>query len=352
MTAPRGGRWSLPVKVTLLAALVQLAVGLAIAALTGVGDDGRVVAALAAILAVPVAVVYAITRFLVGRLTAPVIAAYQRLAAGDFSAELPSATAGRDFLGLREGFRAMAEALERTLAEVRGADRERRRLFADLAHELATPTTTLMGIAAAVQSGAGDQARLLALLDRECARLERLIGDVRELATLEDPALRLEFEACDVGALVTAAVDGLRVGGPALAAVRVTAPALTAEVDPARVEQIVANLVTNAARHAGGAAVEVAARRDGDHLTLTVDDAGPGVPEDRLAELGRRLLRVERARDRASGGHGLGLSIVRAIVARHGGVISFARSRLGGLGVVVRLPLVAATRGPPPAAPG
>lgn len=343
MTAPVGSRWSLPTKMGLLAAVTLGLAGGVIAVLVD-ADRGELLA-IALVMVIPVAMVYGTTRFIVGRVTVPVVAAYRRLAAGDFTAELPTATAGRDFLGVRDGFRAMADALERTLAEVRGADRERRRLFADLAHELATPTTTLIGIAAAVRAGTGDRDRLLELLERECARLERLIADVRELAALDDPEVGLERSSCELGALTAAAIEPLRVAHDGAPALTVVVAELAAVVDGGRIEQVVTNLVGNALRHAGGAAVEVVVAADGADAVLRVDDAGPGVPDDRLGDLGRRLVRIDRSRSRDSGGHGLGLSIVRAIVARHGGTITFARSRLGGLGVEVRLPRAAARGG-------
>jgi signal transduction histidine kinase len=71
---------------------------------------------------------------------------------------------------------------------------------------------------------------------------------------------------------------------------------------------------------------------------MRVEDSGAGVPDELLDQLGRRMLRIDPSRSRDTGGHGLGLSIVRAIVARHGGQITFARAALGGLAAEVRLP--------------
>ena len=213
MTMPSGAALSLPTKLALLAASTEL-VALAIATRFVIVPGLSELAVLTAVLVcVPAAATYFVARFIVGRLTVPVVAAYRRLADGDFTAELPGETAGKDFLGLRDGFRAMADALARTLAEVRRTDGERRRLFADLAHELATPTTTLLGVVAALRSGLGDRDTLLDHLERECARLDRLVADVRELATVEDPGLVLERETCDVGALVTDVQAGEPLGG-------------------------------------------------------------------------------------------------------------------------------------------
>lgn len=337
-----GATLSLPAKITLLALAVMTGVGVAIVAIVGrehVG--GAQLAWIVGVLAMPAIVVYGITRFLVARLTVPVVGAYQRLADGDFSAELPTMTAGKDFLGLRVGFRTMAAALERTLTEVKQADQERRRLFADLAHELATPTTTLIGIAAALRTGKGERDRLLDHLERESARLDRLIADVRELAILEDPALALLLEPCDVGALAAAAADRSRIASPTISEIRCDLPPspITATLDPIRIDQVLTNLLGNAARHAGTGSILVSVGASGSDVILRVEDSGPGVPDEQLSQLGRRLHRVDASRNRDSGGHGLGLSIVRAIAIRHGGSLRFERASLGGLAAELRLPL-------------
>ncbi|MBL0216699.1 MAG: HAMP domain-containing histidine kinase [Myxococcales bacterium] len=346
MTELPGARLSLAAKITLLAAVTELVAFIAIVAIVrrdGIELDGTTLAAIASILIVPVVIVYGLTRFVVQRLTVPVIETYQRLALGDFTAELPPMTAGRDFIGLRAGFRAMADALERSLAEIRGADSERRRLFADLAHELATPTTTLLGISAALRERSGDPERLLDLLERESARLERLIADVRDLAALEDPASMLVLEPCDLGALASASVDRIRLAH-AGAEVRCEAEDVHALLDPIRVDQILTNLLTNAVRHAEGGKILVLVRRTGANAIIRVEDGGAGVPDEMLPQLGRRLLRVDPSRSRDSGGHGLGLSIVRAIAARHDGTLMFERSQLGGLAAEVRIPIAGPTR--------
>lgn len=342
MSAPRGARSSLAVKIAVLAALVQAFLVTAIVFILhyDVGEPSRsALLGIALLMTVPVLVTYGVTRFVVGRLTVPVIDAYRRLAAGDFTADLPTITAGRDFLALRTGFRVMTEALERSLAEIRAADVARRRLFADLAHELATPTTTLLGISAAFRAGEGDREALLDHLEGESARLERLVADVRELALLEDPALALERAPCDVGALAESVVSRVRLAHGAAGDVTVDAPVmpLVVEVDPIRTEQILTNLLGNALRHAGAVPVVVRVRPQEGGVTIVVEDGGPGVPDDLLPELGRRLLRLDTTRERARGGHGLGLSIVRAIAARHEGNVTFSRASLGGLAVSVHL---------------
>jgi signal transduction histidine kinase len=236
----------------------------------------------------------------------------------------------------------MARALDAHVRALREADAERRRLFADLAHELATPTTTLLGVAEALQHGAGaDTPALLAHLGHETARLERLIADVRDLAQLDDPGLRLERAPCDVAALVRGAVERARIAGRGHA-ITCDADAVTLALDAARIEQAVANLVRNAILHAGArraARICVTAGPHGGGARIAVDDDGPGVPDDQLDALGRRLWRADASRNRdRGGGSGLGLSIVLAIAAGHRGQVRFSRSPLGGLRVELELP--------------
>ena len=165
------------------------------------------------------------------------------------------------------------------------------------------------------------------------------------MAALEEPELALTLESCDLGALALAAVERGRLAHTEAAGLRCTAGAVTARVDPLRIDQVLANLIGNAVRHAGAAAIVVGVELDDDHVVVRVDDAGPGVADDRLADLGRRLIRLDPSRSRDTGGHGLGLAIVRAIAERHGGTIVFARSGLGGLGVRLRLPRAAPSPG-------
>ncbi len=341
MTELRGAHLTLPTKLALLAGFTQLVtIGalLLIIEVTAGSPTWVRVLGFAEALSPPIFMIIFIGRFLIGRLTIPVMDAYQRVAAGDFAAQLPPMTAGSDFVGLRQAFSSMAAALERSMQALREADLDRRRLFADLAHELATPTSTLLGIAHALRNGDGDTARLLDHLEHESARLDRLIADVREVAHLEDPTMSMLCEPCDVGDLAVRAAERARVAAAGSCELRCEVEAAPAHLDPLRIDQVLTNLLNNAVRHAPGGTVAVAVHADADAVTVKVEDSGEGVPDEVLPQLGRRLLRMDPSRSRATGGHGLGLAIVRAIVERHGGEVTFGRAELGGLAVLVRLP--------------
>jgi two-component system sensor histidine kinase BaeS len=337
----RGAWLSIVGKLALLATVTQLvlaAVVLWLAELTEGHSLAVRFVAFAAALSPPIAMVYVLGRYIVHHVTAALITAYSGVSHGDFGTRLPLLTVGSDFLEVREAFTHMATALGESVAALREADLDRRRLFADLAHELATPTTTLLGIAHALRSPDADVARMLDHLENETSRLERLIADVREIAHLEDPALPMNHERCDLGELVGRVVARTRIAHPALT-LRYDPTPTPATLDPLRVDQVVTNLLDNAARHAAGGTVSIAIATSAADHRIRVEDSGAGVPDDELPQLGRRMLRLDPSRARSSGGHGLGLSIVCVIVERHGGDVTFGRAALGGLSVDVRLPV-------------
>jgi signal transduction histidine kinase len=235
--------------------------------------------------------------------------------------------------------RDLSQELVRQLGE-READAARRRLFADLAHELGTPTSTVIGIAETLRDGVAPDShdKLLGVLEREGARLERLVSDVRLLAFLEQPDLQLERAACDLSEVAEAACASARLEGKLEILCHTHGPAV-ADVDRLRIEQVLANLLGNALRYTpegGQIAVRVASNETA--VRLEVEDSGKGVPDEMLAQLGERFARLDPSRTRRTGGHGLGLSIVTTIVQRHGGTIQFGRASLGGLAVVIELP--------------
>ncbi|MFN0250579.1 MAG: sensor histidine kinase [Kofleriaceae bacterium] len=342
------GAWlSIVGKLALLAAVTQLVTVVVMLWVSQITIDQSLAVrtmAFALVLSPPVFIVYVVGRYIVRSVTTTLVAAYSGVSAGDFATRLPLLTVGSDFLEVRDAFTRMASALEESVTALREADLDRRRLFADLAHELATPTTTLLGITHALRTPNTDTdvARLLDHLQNETSRLERLIADVREIAHLEDPALPMNHESCDLGDIVSRVVERIRIASPSVT-VRYSRSSLPATVDPLRIDQVVTNLLDNAARHAAGGTVAVAlATCDGDHH-ITIEDSGAGVPEDELPQLGRRMLRLDPSRARSSGGHGLGLSIVCVIVERHGGDVKFGRASLGGLAVDIRLPVTPPT---------
>jgi signal transduction histidine kinase len=271
----------------------------------------------------------------------------QRVAQGDHSARLPPPP-DSDLVELQESFEHMQLALSRAHARLAHADAQRRRLFADLAHELATPTSAILGLVDTLASPAlcppEDRQRRMEALEQEASRLERLVADVRELAHLDDPDVPFVLERVNLGHLARRAAVRLEATPgerPCPAVSVLTGPReVTARVDPVRMDQVLNNLLGNARRYTPSpGSIRVEVFQDETHVGWVLEDSGPGVPDHALERLGERLYRADPSRDRRTGGHGLGLAIAMAIVSRHQGALRFGRASLGGLRVEVRLPL-------------
>lgn len=268
---------------------------------------------------------------------------FERLASGDLDYELPPAP-DAESQPLKRSWTRMRSALRDLTDRLRRVDASRRQLFADLAHELGTPIGTVLALADGlalpdIDASPERRRELVSALVGEAVRLARLVEDMRDLAELDDPEVALSRAPTDLAALVREVSRRLVLARPHAASIEVEAPdALLAEMDAERMEQVLVNLLSNAQRYtpaSGSIRVRLAATRE--LARLTVDDSGEGVPDELLGKLGERLTRIDASRSRRTGGGGLGLSIVRAIVQRHEGSLEFERAPLGGLRVAITL---------------
>jgi two-component system sensor histidine kinase BaeS len=254
--------------------------------------------------------------------------AARRFGDGDLSARAP-AIGGDEVTAVAEAFNRMAADLAARQAQLVEADRARRQLLADVSHELMTPLTAIRGYAETLalpqfvpESKEGQRA--VRVIQEEGQRIERLVGDLLDLARFEAGGISLSPELVAVDELFERVAERhaqpaqekgvLIVVDPYEADLRVTA-------DPHRLEQAVQNLASNALRHTppGGAIRLGAARTDGG-VVLRVSDSGVGIPAEHLPHVFDRFYKADRSRTQA--GSGLGLSIVKAIVERHGGSVS------------------------------
>jgi two-component system sensor histidine kinase BaeS len=271
--------------------------------------------------AVTVAVVASVgLAFVMGRMLAAPLrevgAAARRIADGDYAARVPR-DGPEEIASLADSFNQMAASLAEQ-------ERMRRDFIANAAHELRTPLTNLQGYLEALRDGVivADRATYESLWD-EAERLVRLSRSLDALAEGDaaagtPPAL----EPIDLAAAVRMAVD---LAQPAIdrAGLRLSVevpPSLPARANADHLAQVLANLLSNAVRYtpSGGTVTVRAERRPGD-LLVTVANSGDPIPPDDLARLFERFYRVEKSRDQARGGAGIGLAIVKQLVEASGG---------------------------------
>ena len=274
-----------------------------------------------------------------GRSVTPLTTAAAQLAAGRYDVRAAGPSLGHELDQVTAAFNDMADRLQRT-------ETTRRRLFTDLAHEMRTPIATLTAYLDGIEDGVTElDDQTVAILRVEVSRLARLAEDMSVLSRAEEGRLSLTRGPVEPRQLVTAAT---RAAAERFAAAGVV---LRSEIEPDlppvdgdadRLGQVLANLLDNALRHtAAGGAVTVEAAAVGRHaLRIRVVDNGSGIPAQDLPHVFERFYRAGTARDRATGGSGIGLTITRAIVEAHGGQVSAASDGAGrGTRLTVVLPL-------------
>jgi len=267
------------------------------------------------------------------------------IAAGDMSHRVedvdPRTEVGR--LGL--AFNEMLSRLERAFAEQRASEERLRVFLADASHELRTPLSSIRGYAELFRMGAAEEPaeleRAMGRIESESVRMSALVEDLLALARL-DEVRESQRERVDLAAILDEACADARAGSPDRE-ISLTVPEGEGEGvlrgDPDALRQLAGNLIANALRHGGGA-VEVTLRPVGGDLELAVRDHGPGLPPGSERDVFERFWRAGEARDRPSGGAGLGLAIVAGVAASHGGTASARNAPGGGALFTVRLPRV------------
>ena len=273
-------------------------------------------------------------------LSAPVDAlrrATQRLSEGDLSARVGGRVVKRrDEIGeLARDFDAMAERLENLLGS-------QRRLLRDVSHELRSPLARLRVALELARDRAGSAAGgPLDRMEHEAGRIDELIGQLLLLERLAAGQPGGEPVDFDLGDLLGEVVDDASFEAEAAGSEVVFEPAGDATLCgyPSLVRSALDNVLRNAIRYApGGTAVDVRLEPGQGSATVVVRDRGPGVPTEHLSSLFEPFARVADARERASGGAGLGLAITRRAVELHDGTVSARNHPDGGLEVSIRLP--------------
>lgn len=274
--------------------------------------------------------------------------AARALGEGDLGVRAPE-VGGDEVAALARSFNEMASQLEQRTIALERSNRTRRQLLADVSHELSTPLSAIRGYVETlsmpnVPLDNGARERYLRIVSDEAERLEHIIGDLLDLARLEGGGGTWRSQRVPVAFLLE------RVRHRHERAVREKHLTLEIDHDPSatfvsgdqnRLEQALQNLVANALRHTpqGGTVSVRAASADG-NIVLTVDDTGPGIPPEHLERVFDRFYKVDESRTGTEmpSGSGLGLSIVRAIVVRHGGTVTASNVPGAGARFTVVLP--------------
>ena len=272
------------------------------------------------------------------RSTAELAAAATAVADGNYDIRVSPPHLGTEFDAIADAFNTMAEQLG-------AVETTRRQLLADLAHELRTPVSVIDAYLESIEDGIHPlDATTIGVLRDQTRRLARLSSDVRALSDAERDMALVDTQSVAPAPLIAGAVDAFaapyRAKGVELYSdIAPGLPELWA--DPQRLDQVLANLLTNALRHTeAGGTVRVVATTAGGSVRIQVSDDGDGIAAEHLPRLFERFYRVDSSRSREIGGTGLGLSIVKHLAGLYHGDVSVESVVGEGSVFTVRLPLL------------
>jgi two-component system sensor histidine kinase BaeS len=260
------------------------------------------------------------------------------VSAGDLSQQVP--VRSNDELGeLAKAFNKMSSELSRSI-------NARKQMTADIAHELRTPLSLILGHAEAVHDGVLPPTREnFEIIREEATRLEHLVNDLRLLSLADAGELSITLQAVAPQALLQDVVAAYqyRAQQKKITFTLDIAPSLPSiEVDPDRMTQVLKNVVDNALRHTPeGGTIVLSASEGGERVDLAIQDSGPGLPAAELERIFERFYRTDASRQReelSTGGSGLGLAIARSIVQAHGGQVRAESEEGKGLKIIISLP--------------
>jgi two-component system OmpR family sensor kinase len=272
------------------------------------------------------------------------------IALGDLDQRVPGADDATEVGRLARALNVMLERIQSAFAarvaseeRLKESDQHLRQFVADASHELRTPIAAVSAYAELFERGAGrhdeDLPRVMSGIRNETARMDRLVNDLLLLARF-DEGLPLQVVPIELVSLGAEAVRTAATVGPAWPVSFTASRPVEVVGDPTRLRQVLDNLLANVRAHTPeGTPTSVRVDQEGDTAVVVVSDRGPGMPADDAARVFERFFRVDAARARTHGGSGLGLSIVAAIVAAHGGTVAAVSAPGAGMTVTVRIPM-------------
>jgi Signal transduction histidine kinase len=275
--------------------------------------------------------------FMAKRLTQPIASVIDtagRIAKGDLGSRITERSTTREIAELTGSVNSMAQEL---------SDQEllRKRLTADVAHELRTPLATLQSHMEAMIDGVWEpEPKRLVSCHEEILRLSKLVGELQTLSRYDCENLELHKERFEISGLLARILlnfeNEFKSRGVAL---ELAGGEVWAEADRDKVSQVLVNLISNALKYTPeGGKVRIEAAETPDEATISVSDTGIGIPESDLPYIFERFYRSDKSRSRATGGSGIGLTIARSIIGAHGGEISVDSSPGEGSTFTISLP--------------
>jgi two-component system OmpR family sensor kinase len=281
--------------------------------------------------------------------------AAEQIAAGDLSQRVPEGHPRTEVGSLSMSFNSMVAQIETAFtarsqseAQARASEQRMRRFVADASHELRTPLTSIRGFAELYRQGAlpagADVDRAMSRVESEARRMGELVDDLLLLARL-DQQRPLDRTPVDLLAVVGNVVHDLQAAAPnRIIRLETDGVDCSVEGDASRLAQVFANLATNALIHTPTATtITLRVTTQAGQAVVDVADNGPGIAEADRAQIFERFYRADSSRTRASGGSGLGLSIVAGLVQAHGGTVQATETPGGGATFRVWLPLLVRT---------
>ena len=271
------------------------------------------------------------------------------IAEGDLSQRVPPGPEGSEVGMLSDSINVMLAQIEHSFEVKSQSEAKMRRFVSDASHELRTPLATVRGYAELYRLGGVPEDKLpqtMSRVESEAVRMAGLVEDLLQLARLDEgrPLELSEVSLVDIAEDAIADLDVRGDGrqGRVVGIDGVVPDELTVIADENKVVQVVANLLTNVLTHTpAGSPVEIAlgSSADASHAFIEIRDHGPGVPAEQRERIFERFYRTDSSRSRASGGSGLGLSIVSSIMEAHGGTATALETDGGGLTVRLAFPV-------------
>ena len=270
------------------------------------------------------------------------VATADAIAGGDLTRRVPQTEPGSEIGILASALNRMISSLQQSVDERAASESRMRRFLGDASHELRTPLTVIRGYAEILNSEAStspeQKARAAERIDAESARMERLVLDLLNLAKLDEGAT-FAPEEFDLVMLTQSVIADFEVANPDRKVELVSPNQVLITADKSQLTQVLLNALANVKQHTPAGARITLAPTD-DVVRILIDDFGSGINEAQREKVFERFHRLDESRTRETGGFGLGLSILYAIVKSHQGEVKLLTAPTGGLRIEIVLPQV------------